>query len=199
MSDRSFTSREAPHNNRMKLTKPAMARQRGLCSLSWVFARREPGMRPRKITPTTILNDAEVREVVAGVQAYFGEWFGGLGRSPDVESTVRLSALSKQCGARREQLGFSLREAALLLRVPQYRLKGIEGGHVREIDGKILRAYVSHLGMGAWYKRWKAANPELADKLEGNGAGEQRDAADGRRSRRRAHSRARRHRLAARS
>jgi hypothetical protein len=145
-----------------------------------VFARREAEMSRRKITPTTILTDSEVRKVVAGVRVYFAEWFDRVPQRPDIESSVRLGSLAKRCEARRREMRLSIAEAARLLRVPQYRLKAIEDATAGYIQGKILRAYVVHLGMSAWYKRWKRANPALADRLESDGAGEQRDAADGR-------------------
>ena len=139
-------------------------------------------MRQRKITPTTILTDTEVREVVAGVRTYFAEWFDRIPQRPDIESGVRLGSLAKQCEARRGQMGLSIKEAARLLRVPQYRLKAIEAGSVGGIQGKVLRDYVSRLGINAWYKRWNKANPALAVRFESDGAGEQRDAADETRS-----------------
>ena len=136
-------------------------------------------MSPRKITPTTILTDSEVREVVAGVSVYFAEWSDRVPQRPDIERTVRLSPLAKRCEARRREMRLSIAEAARHLRVPQYRLKAIENASAGYIQGKALRAYAAHLGMGTWYKRWREANPALAARIESDGAGEQR-VADGR-------------------
>jgi len=146
--------------------------------LKRVFARREADMSRRKITPTTILTDSEVRTVVAGVRVYFAEWFDRVPQRPDFETGVRLGSLAKRCEARRREMRLSIAEAARLLQVPQYRLKAIEDASPGYIRGKILRAYVVHLGVSAWYKRWKRANPALATRLESDGAGEQRDEPD---------------------
>jgi len=135
-------------------------------------------MSRRKITATTILTDSEVRKLAAAVRVSFAEWFDRVPHPPDIESGVRLSSLAKRCEARRREMGFSIAEAARVLRVPRYRLKAIEAGSVGSIQGKILRAYLVHLRMGAWYKRWKSVNAVLADRLESDGAGEQRDAPD---------------------
>jgi transcriptional regulator with XRE-family HTH domain len=101
---------------------------------------------------------------VSATQEYLGEFFGPFGRSLNPETGIRLSSLGRQCHARREQRGLSIAEAARALRVPQYRLKAIETGRIGEIQGAALRAYIAHLGMGRWYKRWSKANPSLAAK-----------------------------------
>ncbi len=144
-------------------------------------ARRSPdrSMRSRRLTPTTILDDTEVRAVAAAVKVQFGEWFRFLGRSPDLETIVRLGSLSKRCMGRREEMGATIAEVARAIRAPQYRVKAIERGSLGEIEARALRAYIAHLGIGAWYRRWKKANPELATRLERGEAGEQRLAPDG--------------------
>jgi hypothetical protein len=130
-------------------------------------------MTERRIRPTTILTDPEVEEVVAGVRACFAEWFDKLPKPPDIEAGVRLAPLSKACEARREEMSLSLKDAARAVRVPQYRLRAIERGSLGELEPPVLRAYVEFLGMKAWYRRWKKANPTLAHRLESEDAGEQ--------------------------
>jgi len=128
-----------------------------------------PRRRLRRLTPTTILTPSEVSQVVAEVHARFGEWFAAAGHAPAVEDTVRLGSLRAQCKAKREERGLSIKEAAGLLRVPQYRVKAIEDGACREVLGPILQAYIEELGLDAWYERWRWANSDLARRLEAEG------------------------------
>jgi transcriptional regulator with XRE-family HTH domain len=65
----------------------------------------------------------------------------------------------------REKLGFSIKEVAGKLKVPQYRLKAIDNPKESEILPDILLKYVKFLGIELWFEKWKDANSELAKKL----------------------------------
>lgn len=124
-------------------------------------------MRGRRISPSTILSDSQVGEVVRGIRAVFGESFAALAdsRGIDLSESVRIGSLARRCKERRIELGRTIRQVALHLQVPQYRLKDIEAGRSRGIKPEALRAYVSHLGLEVWFRRWRKANPEIAARL----------------------------------
>ena len=106
---------------------------------------------------TKILTDDEVSAVADAIR----ETFGTSVAKVDLEQTVRFLSLSKACQGAREQRGLSIKEAAALLKAPQYRLKAIEQGSLRLIQPDILRAYVGLLELGAYFEEWAAANPTL--------------------------------------
>ena len=83
----------------------------------------------------------------------------------DIDATLRLSSLAAKCRAAREEKGFSLKQAALKLKVPQYRLRRIEDARLQAIDGPLLRAYVELLGIKQWFARWAKENRVLHAKL----------------------------------
>jgi hypothetical protein len=68
----------------------------------------------------------------------------------------------RRCAERRRARGWSVKEASKQLKVPQYRLTDIEAGQLRSIEPPILAAYVSHLGLRRWYRRWASLSPEVA-------------------------------------
>jgi transcriptional regulator with XRE-family HTH domain len=155
-----------------------------------VFDRLEEGMTQRRVTPRTILTNAEVSQVVHGIRNVFGERFAALAASYglDLEEGVRFMPVAKRCEERRAAQNWAIRDVAKALRVPQYRLKDIESGHVRNVRPEILHAYVSHLGLTSWYRRWEHANPGIArrvglpkvdpPRIRSGRAVEQMDAAD---------------------
>jgi hypothetical protein len=124
-------------------------------------------MKARQVKPTTILTDVEAQEVVGGICAVFGEQFATRAESYglDPEQVVRFMPVAKRCEKQRCVRGWSIKDVASQLKVPQYRLRDIEGGHVRTIKPEILHAYVSHLDLDSWYRRWKRANPEVAGRV----------------------------------
>jgi hypothetical protein len=83
----------------------------------------------------------------------------------DVEKTIRFHAVAAKVRERREDRGESVKEAAGHLRVPQYRVRAIEDGHIREVDPGILVSYTAYLGLETWLARWKRANRTLAQGL----------------------------------
>jgi ribosome-binding protein aMBF1 (putative translation factor) len=84
----------------------------------------------------------------------------------DLEAGARLSSLRAKCTETREKKGLSIKDVAQQLKVPQYRIKDIEGaGRIDAGNAEVLRRYVELLGIRRWVKRWVAANGELAMKL----------------------------------
>ncbi len=83
----------------------------------------------------------------------------------DMDATLRFASVAEKCRAAREERGVSLKQAALKLKVPQYRLREIEDGRLPAIDGAMLNAYVELLGIKQWFFRWAKQNRALHAKL----------------------------------
>jgi len=82
-----------------------------------------------------------------------------------IEESFRFDALAKLCSARREAKGLSVPQVSALLKVPQYRLKAVDRGRLREVDPTVLRKYVEYLGLESWFRRWARQNRELVIRL----------------------------------
>lgn len=114
-----------------------------------------------------ILSDNEVLAAVHTTRALLGESVVALADSYGVsfEDVVRYAPLGRRCKQSRESRGLSVKEVARHLKVHAYRVTAIERGSFEEIRPDVFRRYVSHLGLDAWVRRWKAANRELAHRL----------------------------------
>jgi hypothetical protein len=121
----------------------------------------------RRIKPTKILSSREIEVSVAGIRLLFGDGIMGEVRrfGIDLEGSTRFYAVSAKCKEAREAKGLSIKETARALRVPQYRIKQVEQGHIRSLQPEVLRAYVSFLGLDRWAQRWGSANRGLAEHL----------------------------------
>jgi hypothetical protein len=122
--------------------------------------------------PTRILTEEEVAEATRALCAQLTRSFPGVPKDlfEFLESTVRMMPLSFRFCQAREATGRTLKEFAAELKVPQYRLKGIEAGQPLRVDGRILARYAAALGLESWLDEWAAANAALAAEL-GLGAG----------------------------
>lgn len=114
--------------------------------------------------PCAILDTAEIglldREVRRALIASFPGVEAYLDRSED---TIRWHALGARCAEARGARG--IREVSVALGIPQYRLRAIERGHIREIRPDLARRYFHFLGIEAWVARWCHANSELARRV----------------------------------
>lgn len=124
-------------------------------------------MKRRPFELTQILTDAQVELLTEAVNKMLGAEFIAASSRLDVDTRrhLRFQAVAHCCAAAREQLGLDMRQVAARLKVPQYRLKAIERGQLREIRTEVLAAYVSFLGLDPWLRRWVRANPVLAVEL----------------------------------
>jgi transcriptional regulator with XRE-family HTH domain len=132
----------------------------------------------KKLTRTppkdpVILDEAMVLKLSRGVVALLGppavELAQGLG--VHLDDVVRFLAVKSRCVAAREKAGLTLQDVAKQLRVPQYRIRDIESGHLNRITPSLLREYIELLGLTAWYEEWSLSNPELVRWLEGGISG----------------------------
>jgi len=81
------------------------------------------------------------------------------------EDLVRFLAVSQRCMEAREEKGLTVREAASLLKVPQYHLRGIEGTRGISIHPATLEKYIDFLGLGDWFDEWKRGNSDVYQRL----------------------------------
>jgi hypothetical protein len=112
-------------------------------------------------------NDEEVEAMAAKLHATLGPAVVEAleAHGIDVRDQVRFQAVATRCMEAREARQLSLKEAAAGLRVPQYRLRAIEQVRVQDVVVDVLERYTELLGLGAWLRRWRTANPELAQRL----------------------------------
>lgn len=113
------------------------------------------------------LTDPEIRLVAAEVRRLVGaDCAVTLEESGiQIEDTIRFTSLGARCREARETLGKTLPQLARQLKVPQYRLRAIENGRVREVEPEIAARYFEHLGITEWIARWARRNAELARRL----------------------------------
>jgi len=114
-----------------------------------------------------ILTAHEVRAVTQRLRKLLGDSFTALDAASDIrlEAWLRFQAVADRCQDSREGRGEGLKAAAAALRVPQYRLKDIEEGHVNHILRGVLVRYIAYLGLERWFGRWKKANRSLVVRL----------------------------------
>jgi hypothetical protein len=77
---------------------------------------------------TSILNGDEIKAVMAELRVLMPGLAAVAGRlGHDLEAGARLSSLRAKCTEAREKTGLSIKDVAQQLKVPQYRIKAIEG------------------------------------------------------------------------
>jgi hypothetical protein len=107
--------------------------------------------------PEIRLLDREVRRALVssfpGIEAYLAH----------SEDSTRWHALGEQC--RQARCGRGIRDVSVALGVPQYRLRAIEGGFLREVHTELARRYFRFLGIDVWVADWCRANRELATRI----------------------------------
>lgn len=120
-----------------------------------------------RLKKTSILNGEEIKRALMELRRLMPGLAAVADRlGHDLEAGARLMSLMAKCTEARERKGLGIKEVAKKLKVPQYRIKGIEGaGRIGDADADVLRRYVELLGIGRWVKRWVAANGELAVRI----------------------------------
>ena len=81
---------------------------------------------------------------------------------------IRLQVVSGMCRSQREKKGLNLKQIALSLNVPQYRLKDVEGSSVKNIIADILEKYIDYLELRKWFNSWKKHNTDVYNRLSKN-------------------------------
>lgn len=124
--------------------------------------------RGKKIKVGQILSDADIRYLAERTQKLLHESFPSVfekSHSEAMEDSIRFMSVTQKCAARRLSKGITIKEAAKAIRVPQYRLKDIEQGSLRDVQVPVLLPYLDFLGLKRWFGQWKAANRSLAERL----------------------------------
>lgn len=122
--------------------------------------------RKLKRDKASVLTDAEVRLLAAEVRALFGPTFAEVFRksSGRLEDTMRWLSLKERCEQARAARGMNLKEAALALKVPKYRLAAVEAGTLGELKPDVARQYFRFLEIKSWVRRWSRSNRDLAKR-----------------------------------
>ncbi len=84
----------------------------------------------------------------------------------NAQELVRSQSLFHACKGSREKKGLTVKQTAALLKVPQYRIKAVEGESSSSIRTDILERYIVFLELGAFYGKWKQANKDIFARWE---------------------------------
>ena len=127
--------------------------------------------RSRPVSATTILTDEEVATVVRAVPELLGEDFASAFArwGSAFEDQVRFGPVARRCLVERERRGWTRKDVAVALRVPQYRVQDIERGWASRLQPELVPRYLAHLGLQRWFRRWREANPALATRMGWSG------------------------------
>jgi len=120
--------------------------------------------RKLSLDKAAILSPAEVAALARQVRRVVGPLIADspAAASIRVKDGVRWAAVRARCQQARAERGLGLRDAAVALGLPQYRLKAIEAGAWRELKTDMAGRYFKFLGIDAWVARWCKANRGLA-------------------------------------
>ena len=115
--------------------------------------------------PSTILNATEIRLLSRELQRVLVLSLPGLSASilDRSDETIRWHAVGARCAQARGARG--IRDVAVALGIPQYRLRAIEAGQLTEVRIELARRYFRFLEIEDWIARWCRANRELAARV----------------------------------
>ncbi len=114
-----------------------------------------------------ILSDDEARLLAKHLKEVMGQEFVDLVEQYeiDVNASLRFMSVASRVQEARQKKKLALKDAATALKVPQYRLRDIEQGRLKQIVANILVQYVGFLGLKTWFGRWRKANPGVVHRL----------------------------------
>jgi hypothetical protein len=136
---------------------------------SIVAVKRTPALQrlEKKLSrdPYAFFTPAEVQLLAREIRREFEAAFGETDAVSDsrVEDSVRWRPLGARCASARGPHG--LRDMAAATRIPQYRLRAIEGGQFGAFRADLAWRYFRSLGIDDFASRWCRANRELADRI----------------------------------
>ena len=116
------------------------------------------------------LNSEQAELVVQHVKRLLGpELVGMLDKAGiDPNHMVRFQYISNLCRTTREEKHISLKQASRELKIPQYRLREIEGGNVKSILPDVLEKYVDYLGLAGVFHNWLKENGDIYKSIQEN-------------------------------
>jgi hypothetical protein len=91
------------------------------------------------------------------------------GSKVNMNHLVRFMHISKLCQARREEMGLSFKDISTELKIPQYRLKAIEGNSIQSIAPAIFDRYIEFLGLQDEFQEWLKENRDVYEEVGRNG------------------------------
>lgn len=104
----------------------------------------------------------KMREVLGPAVFSISEDFG-----VNAQELVRCQSLFHSCKAAREKKRLTVKQVAAILKVPQYRIKVLEGGPDRtSIRSDILERYIEFLELSVFYREWKKVNQDIFARWE---------------------------------
>jgi len=79
---------------------------------------------------------------------------------------IRFQPISKLCQKTREAKNLTIKQVAMQLNVPQYRLKDIEAASVEKIVFDVLEKYVDLLGLKDFFSGWAEKNKDIHQHIK---------------------------------
>lgn len=79
---------------------------------------------------------------------------------------IRFMPVAHRCKEARERKALSIQEVASLLKVPQYRIKAIEGSRMTEVNPDTLEKYIDLLGIRRWFNEWAKSNADVHQRIQ---------------------------------
>jgi hypothetical protein len=124
-------------------------------------------MKKKNQKDTKILSETEVKLAGDAIKKLLGENILEYAQkaSINIEDTIRFHSVASKCREQRESRNLTLKDVGLKLKVPQYKLRFIENGSLRNIDPKILYKYLIYLEINDWFQNWLESNPEYSSKF----------------------------------
>jgi hypothetical protein len=118
-----------------------------------------------KLGSKGFLTDKQAGELVDLVHSKLGLNLHGFINDQAARDRMRIMSLEAECKKAREGMGITIKEAAQRIKVPQFRIKSIEGGPGGDITREALDKYIEFLGIRAWFDTWLKANGDVYKRL----------------------------------
>ena len=114
--------------------------------------------------PCAIPTATEIRVLDREVRRVLGSSFPGIeAHLTHSEDSTRWHALGARCRQARGARG--IRDVSVALGIPQYRLRAVDAGLLKEVRVDLARRYFCFLGIDDWVATWCRANRELAIRV----------------------------------
>lgn len=83
----------------------------------------------------------------------------------DAEAIIRYMPLADRFKEGRARLNLTIKEVAARLKEPQYKIKAVEKGELRQVDVEVFQKYCCFLELDEYVASWCRQNGVLAEKL----------------------------------
>jgi len=83
----------------------------------------------------------------------------------DAETVIRYAPLADSFKQARARVNLTIKEVAVQLKVPQYKIRAVEKGEFRQIDVAVFQKYRSFLQLDDYVESWSQRNSALAKRL----------------------------------